>query len=416
MKILPQNLSIRSKIIIIVLISAISLAAIISVVSAKILFKSYLNIENEEVARNLERANDALENTIVQLNIKLKDWASWDDTYEFVIDNNEDYIESNLRNNAIANLKMNTMVFVNTGKEIVFRKTIELDNNEEISSESVASYVESHDILMDPPEGEDVVGGVIPLPEGPFLIVSQPILNSDAEGPTHGALIFGKFLDDEVADAIADLTHLSVELFSYNGDSLPSDVLEAKNELLKGEEHYIQALSSDSIAAYKIVYDLDDVPILIMRIDTLRPIYQQGLITLYLFTAIASVSILIFGMIILLLLNTFLVSRLSGLEKDVAHISDTHDTSLQVKEGTQDEIGRLAGAINRMLSELVSSEKAEREARKKALAAGENLQTKLTEIEKMNALMVDREVKMIELKKRITELEGTGGAQLPTRP
>ena len=61
------------------------------------------------------------------------DWSAWDDTYAFIEDVNEEYLQSNLTNDTVDNdgLRLNLMLFANVSREIVYIKKYNLGENHE---------------------------------------------------------------------------------------------------------------------------------------------------------------------------------------------------------------------------------------------------------------------------------------------
>lgn len=116
-------MSVRIKLIAIILSIIISVMAILYIVSNQILIKSYLQIENTSVTNNIQRIEDALSNEESELSLKLIDWAAWDDTYKFIQDKNPEYIKSNLNNSSLVNLKLNLAAFFDENKQVVFKKS-----------------------------------------------------------------------------------------------------------------------------------------------------------------------------------------------------------------------------------------------------------------------------------------------------
>jgi hypothetical protein len=96
----------------------------------------------------------------------------------------------------------------------------------------------------------------------------------------------------------------------------------------------------------------------------------------------------------------------------VDEISIHNLKSAAITQGRQDEIGKLATKINHLLDELVRYQKKEADAIKLQQEANliekrnnEELRKSLEEKAGLNTLMVEREIKMIELKKEIAELK-----------
>ena len=114
--------SVRFKIISILALCTIFLSIFIYYISIKVFEKSYSSIEQDQAIKNTERVIDTIDNNLTQLNIRIIDWAWWDDTYKFIKDGNKSYIESNLGVNSIANIKINTIAFVDKNHKIIFSK------------------------------------------------------------------------------------------------------------------------------------------------------------------------------------------------------------------------------------------------------------------------------------------------------
>lgn len=401
-----KTISIRLKIIIIVLVNIVILIASLYFISTIVISKSYLDIENAEMVKELGRSSDAIGNNISQLTAKLKDWAFWDDTYKFVQDKNKAYIESNLGAVSISNLKINLMAFFNAKGDLVIEKTIDLNTIKEIDSESGKDTIALSKKLTVHETIDSMVEGLIMFPEGPIIVSSVPVLNSAGEGPIQGSLIFGIFLDDKMVKSLEELTHLSLKLYDFNSRSLPADVSDAKLEIFKGKDKYfIKPISNDAIVGYKVLDDIYGNPILILKVDSPRVLYNQAQNSLYLFIVVSSIMTILFGFILIFLIKKFITSRLLLLSEEVKKINEKGDLSIRVKEGARDEIGFLAMTINNIFGTLSFSKKLEEEAKEKIEANDLVLKNNFEQTNRMNKLMVGRELEMIKLKKEIEELK-----------
>jgi methyl-accepting chemotaxis protein len=121
------------------------------------------------------------------------------------------------------------------------------------------------------------------------------------------------------------------------------------------------------------------------------------------------VSVVIFG-IVLYYLVMFFLKPIKSLSEGVKEISKGNlEYAVNVK--SEDEIGDLAKAFSQMTVDLKKS-KQELENNNKTLEQQvvertKMLSQKMDELERTNKFMVDRELKMIELKKRISDLENS---------
>ncbi len=347
-------LSVRSKILLTIGVSIVLLSALIYLISTEVLLKSYLAIEREGMVQDLRRANDAIEEFENQQMIKLSDWAAWDEAYEYGRDRNEEWVEETIYASGMANLDINVAMFTDTEGNIFYLKVADIETREEVASSTVASYFAGRTDLVRHAELDAATRGIVMTSDGPLIVVSLPLRTSEGLGPIPGSITFARYLDEKKISDIASITHLSVQVFPYAG-TLPEDVVEAKEALAAGASEYVVPESGDSLHGYVPLLDIDGNPILILRVDTPRPIYAQGQITFLLFMAIGGLAILLFGIVMVWLLERLVIARFVALTKDVEQINRDQDLSIRVEGGVMDDIGKLAEKINQMLSWLSES-------------------------------------------------------------
>lgn len=401
-----KSFSIRDKVAFAVFIAVAVLASALYAISSHVLPISYEKIERDGVLKNLERVNDTIENMYVPLGEKATDWSNWDDSYNFALDHNQDFIDENLKVAALKNLNINGMFFLDTTGKSIFTRMIDLDTVTDIDSASALSYVESHPEVSSLSGIDGTVKGILPFQEGPFIFVTKPLVSSSHEGPVRGALIFGKFLTKDVVASISKLTHLNVEIFLYGDNASPADVKKAEKSMDQNTlEPIVVPLSKTEIAGYAVVRDYYGKPFLLTRVTSARTVYNQGLFTINFFRIVTIVLLFLFGALLLLVLELWVILRFTSLSQAVRNISKGDDLSVRVKVGSLDEIGELAVSINGLLDKVVSASEAEQKSNQKVKEADEELRKRLEELEKMNKFMVDREVRMTELKNEMSRLK-----------
>jgi len=84
-------------------------------------------------------------------------------------------------------------------------------------------------------------------------------------------------------------------------------------------------------------------------------VYAQGLLTFYLFMGIGAIALLLFGIVILWLLDRLVIARFMRLTSDVDRINEGQDLSIRLAGGVKDEVGKLADNVNQMLAWLSAS-------------------------------------------------------------
>lgn len=339
-------MNIRLKTLIIVGGAVIVLGFAVYGISQTVLMRGFLEIEEEMVKKDVRRAINSLYNDISVIDFTNYDWSAWDDTYEFIQDKNEEYIESNLINDTFVTIGINVMLYFNSSGQLVFGKSVDLENGTEIQiSQDLLDYIEENDILLYHHDIEDNVSGIILLPEKIAMISSRPILTSEDEGPIRGALIMVRYIDENEIKKLSQLTELPIEIYRYNGSKFPK------------EEILIEPLNQDYIIGYGIIPDVYGNPALMLKINEERDIYERGRITLRYY----GFSIIFFGLMLAIamaiLLDKSIVSRLLKLNESVKKIEESGNVSKRVEMHGNDEIANLAKGINDMLESLEKSEK-----------------------------------------------------------
>jgi len=348
------------------------LMSVVYTVSQKIMIDSITVSESKETESNAQRFTTNLNIELQNLNKTDSDWAPWDDTYQFIENNNTAYINSNLPDQTFINLGLNLMLFINQSRQLVFGKAFDLENQTAINlQDSEISQILNNNFLYTN-DTEQSEGGLILFGGAPMLVISQPILTSEGEGPVRGALIMGCFLDKSESDAIAKAVGLPVTIFTIGTSQMPADFQLASKSLSPKEPVFAQVTNETNIAGYVLLSDVSGAPILITRVDSYRTAYLQAETSLnYLLGAFAALGIVIFA-VTSFLLDKVVLSRVSRLTNDVVKIKPNSDQQNYVLVKGNDELSNLGCSINGMLTAIQESHE---ELKKHA----ESLEMKVTE-------------------------------------
>jgi PAS domain S-box-containing protein len=322
------------------------------VASNTILLNSFAELEVTEIQEDVERARNALADQLAVLATNTGDYAHWDDTYAFVQDGNRSYIDANLIDETLMNLRLNLMVFVNNAGQIVFAKAFDLDQSAEIPLPSdLESLLTASGPLLNPPDEQTDIRGLFRLAGGPLLVASTPILTSQYEGPSQGTLIFGQFLNDSKISELAATTSLSLSVWPLTAQT-PTDVPAAVAALSEQMSVFVSPLNERAITGYTLLDDIYGNPVLVMRVEAARAIYQHGQASIrYLILSLLAVG-LVSGVGTLLVLDKAVLARLARLTSSISRMGDSADLAARVSMTGHDELANLADVINRRLEAL----------------------------------------------------------------
>ncbi|NLO30400.1 MAG: PAS domain-containing protein [Methanosarcina mazei] len=284
----------------------------------------------------------------------VQDWACWDDTYRFIEDRNQEYINVNLQNETLAGVKVNIMLFINETGSLVYAKSINFSTVEEKPvPEELLKLVESGQLSIK--SEDDVIRGYVLLDEAPMFISCHPILTTKYEGPVKGTLVFGKYFDDDVLSS-EENTDSSISILRVDED-LPPDFQGKFQQIIKDPgSTIVEPLSKEVIAGYFGLMDISGKPAVIIRTDFPRILYlnnQNTLNYMYFFLLLTG---LVTGVGVKFALDNFFVSRLIDIDNFVTKVRSEKDLSRRLPLEGNDELYRLSREINGMLSEIELAE------------------------------------------------------------
>ncbi|MFH1381669.1 MAG: CHASE4 domain-containing protein [Chloroflexota bacterium] len=348
-------MSIRKKTLMIYSLTLLTLLVVLFFVSQTILLRQFAALEDQYTRRAVEQAASALSHDLLVLKGNATDWSSWDDTYKFIEDANQQYVQTNLVISAFGSLRVNVMLFVNSSGQIVQGKAFDLNSDEEVPvSKHLLAYFRTNNTFL---RNQDVIGGIsslILLPEDPMLIAAAPILTSAGEGPSRGILIMGRYLDSSEIERLAEQTHLTLGVYRYDSP-LSGEIQGVALSLLAKGPVLVQPINEQLAAGYTRIQDIFGKPALLLQVSVPRDIYAQGQATVYYYVLALMVIGFMLGGVGLFLLDRFVLSRLTRLNEAISDVGNTGNLSTRVALSGQDEVAHLAGAINGMLGVLEDS-------------------------------------------------------------
>jgi PAS domain S-box-containing protein len=352
-------MSLRRKTISAISVTMVSLIVILYGLARFILLDSFVRLEESDTRQHTQRALAALSDDVAQLDSAAGDWASWDDTYAFVENLNEDYIQANLTDSTFVTLRLNLMLFVNTAGQAVFSQGFDLRTEQQtpIAPDAI-THILANASLMHHTDPDSAVSGVVTLPAGPMLITSHPILTSAHDGPIHGALIFGRYLNSAEIERLAGLTQLSISLERLEA----SDTQAVRSMLSNNTTIVVRPMDERTVAGYTLLTDVGGQPALILKVTAPRSIYAQGQISVsYFVLALVAVGF-VFSAGATLFLDRLVLRRLGQLGASISRIRANGDLAARVPSTGQDEVAGLGQAINEMLTGLQRSAETLRES------------------------------------------------------
>lgn len=361
-----------------VVIVASMLAAIVLslfLYSRFIILKDYIRLEEASAIKNIEQAKNIFDARIDKIATSAEDYAIWDESYFFMTNNNESYIDSNFNNATFDNLDINFYVLIDASKKIKYIFAYDLENRKRI--EAAKSFEES--LLTEVGTSEQYQQsfknqGVLLLDDKPAIAAIRPILKTNGEGPQNGTLVMGRYIDKSFENDFSLNAEYPVNLFNVNDPEVKlnlGDILNnfSKPDVILRNNIDIEYFSNNQLDAYYLIKGANGNPILLMRMALPRDLYLEGNTTTWQFIIILIATAVISCALITISLRKIVLSRITKLSKEVVKIGKNHASyselvSVMPRLGN-DEITDLAESINGLLADLRFDEQQLKDSEKK---------------------------------------------------
>jgi PAS domain S-box-containing protein len=340
---------------------------LILIVSARfIITNSYTRFEQQDTRTHVELALNALTNDLANLQRTAVDYGTWDDTCVFMQDRTPGYLERNYTDSTFINNRLSLVMLVDKQGQPVYIQAFDLAQNQAapLAAQTQAAILQDA-ALLQPPQEPRPRFGLIMLPDGPFLIASQSILNSVGDGPTRGALIMARALATSEIEQLSEVTQLQLTAIDLRG-TLEPEAQAARAALSDQQPIVVRAVNELLVQGYALITDIHGQPVL-LRVDRDRNIYQQGQqILSYLVLALIVVGLIV-GILLVIGLERTVITRLHRLDREVRDIGASTDLTQRVSAQGRDEIGSLTTGINHTFDSLETAQRRLRQREREAL-------------------------------------------------
>ena len=320
-----------------------------------VIYPRFLELDRAQATQNLERAIQALQREIEALIPSINDWAAWDDTYGFVQDHNQGFIDSNLTPPALEQLDVNVLaLYDRMGRRIwIGRHALSPDDQgEQAEIVAPASFLPSPFATRQAPP-DAALGGLLWTPRGLFLIGYRSVLKSSAEGPPMGTVLMARFLDQPSIKRLGKQTGVDLHFSDPEPDTDPAARMLTVGRLTLTAIRLHE--TPNETTGTTTLMGLDGRPTLTLAVTTPREIAARGRESLWLASlSLAGAGMLVLGLL-LLMLNRLVLAPLSLLTAHATRLGAGDALDARLDLDRRDEIGVLAAALDRMTAHLAQA-------------------------------------------------------------
>jgi sensor domain CHASE-containing protein len=141
-----------------------------------VILPSYVALEKEEAKKDVGRVLKALDREIYHLYRFARDWASWDDTYRFVQDQNPLFVDSNLVTETFVHSDINAIYICNSRGEVLWGEVVDTETSKRVKMTNLLSHhFPANHALLQHKTVDSHVKGILLTEKVPCLSLHVPL-------------------------------------------------------------------------------------------------------------------------------------------------------------------------------------------------------------------------------------------------
>ncbi|MBW2186547.1 MAG: PAS domain S-box protein [Deltaproteobacteria bacterium] len=305
---------------------------------------TFLDQEKFQANQHIVHTMATIDFVTRSLDVLCRDWSSWDDSYAFIQSKGQDhnYIQSNLGPTTFKNNNLLVIYFLDNSGRVIWKGTKDHQPFPLPDSE----WNPTNPLLAD----NDLYSGFHMTDQGPLLLVSRPITDSEETLEPNGHLVMGRLIHGETINELINHLHGRVEFHPVAANKHLS-ISEIRH--LKNSSRPLFKPLGTNLNIFKLMNDIHGKPSFILHLTTDRSTILHGL-QMVTYNALSNVlsGFITIGIFILFVRNN-VIKPITHLTSHVNTINTADDLStFPLKTPKSDEIGILWQGFNQMVQRL----------------------------------------------------------------
>lgn len=332
---------------------SVLLGGVLIAVQRMIIWPGLVAVEQGEAKEDLDRVIRALKSDLRNLGLITYDWAAWTATYDFMETMSEDYIESNLGIETFKASEINLILFFDSDGALFWSQMCLLDSDEPVPVDLSAADLDQLRWEFQGRGGpSEPATSVVSTHWGPMLAAGHPILHNDDSGPSRGTMVMGRLFDEAARSDLSDRTGVAFNLWPTDPSTLTAERKALLADLGSSTEMILQEIGPDMLGVSALLLNESGEAPFVVTAEVPRHLTPRvhDLILLADNTMIVAGALVI--TLTLLMLGWTITDPLRRLTSHIDETGARGDLTARLNVQRRDEIGVLAQAFDRMLSQL----------------------------------------------------------------
>ena len=252
----------------------------------KVVMDSFRHLEQDAAQHTLDQVLNALQADLDHLSISVRDYARWDDAYNFAGDRTERFTQSNLSSDALENMGVDLVWMLDSRDHDILSLTVDSKRTQPIERPANAELL---DVLHRHVKqikasrtGAKAMERLLQTPRGVLAFAAHDILPTGGKGEPRGTLVFGRLVDTEEIERVHRTTQIPVQLHrsARSIQRLPAAAVEMWGAGPKSPGRLLLPSDEQNMQIFALLRDVDGAPVAILETHLDRTLLEFGQSTL----------------------------------------------------------------------------------------------------------------------------------------
>nr|WP_320049728.1 diguanylate cyclase [uncultured Desulfuromonas sp.] len=311
------------------------------------IFSAFDTLEHLHFNRLAEQVVQTVDNQEEYFSSFVRDWAVWNDSYRFIVDQNADYIESNFTDETITSIGTLCILYFDLDFNLVYAFSFEEDRDNALA---IAAEVKEERETLDSRNLEEQSCFYLCVRDlqSPFLMAMYPVYPTDRSKPANGYLAMGRMVNSQYCYDVSSRSGFDFKLekiCSMGPQGLPTEKPISVTFDFSSEDYAEMTLWGQNLQGQKTF----------KLVTTIYREMNNHLKQVFKVTVAVMIALGVIGILLVeLLLNRFVLSPIYAQIHHFNRIGESGNLTERFEEHSSRELQLLSHTANRMLERIDS--------------------------------------------------------------
>ncbi|HZW59435.1 MAG TPA: response regulator, partial [Woeseiaceae bacterium] len=307
---------------------------------------------------SMERLDRVAGEEVRAFSVMNGEYASWNDTYNFVLGNYDAFVAESLSTDYWKTLGVDLiMIFDSNGQRVWSSFTRPEFGDAAHFDEMLDQPIEAGHPLLDHGALDDSVAGVLRTSAGPMMVASDAILTTYGEGPSAGSFVIARYIDDSLVGDVANRSSANARFIPVTGAGAGPLSRAEVDTLMQSPDRRTVERTHDEVIGYRVVPDITGRPAGVLEFRSPLTITAIGRAVINSAMLIVAGIIAAFLVMLVLLMRRLVIAPVKELTARMQHIRETGDLETNAVPTQSDEVGALAREFDELTTDLHLAQK-----------------------------------------------------------